>query len=57
MAHIDKTNPKGDRALELFEKGLKPAQIGERLGLGRKNISSLIKDAMKRRKRKQEAAE
>jgi DNA-binding CsgD family transcriptional regulator len=57
MAHIDKTNPKGDRALELFEKGLKPAQIGERLGLGRKNISSLIKDAMKRRQRKQEAAE
>jgi DNA-binding CsgD family transcriptional regulator len=58
MIRIDRTNPKGDRALQLAEQGIAPAAIAERLGIRPSNVYELIKDAKLRRDRKvKEAAE
>jgi transcriptional regulator len=54
MTRIDPTDLKGDRALELFEKGLEPPVIAERLGLNRTNISYIIRIAKARRERLQQ---
>lgn len=42
---------KGERALELYERGLTPAQIAERLGSNPRSVSSLILHARQRRER------
>jgi hypothetical protein len=45
---------KGDRALELFEKGLEPSVIAQRLGGSLDAIHALIKNARARREREAE---
>lgn len=60
MTRYDKANLKGDRVLELLEKGLDPSQIGARLGCPAKNVHGLAFDARRRRAQrldKQEPAE
>jgi predicted transcriptional regulator len=47
-------NPKGQRALELLEKGIPRPVIAERLGISPANISDLIRNARKQRERQQE---
>jgi DNA-binding CsgD family transcriptional regulator len=45
----DEGRKKGDRALVLYEQGVKPAQIAERLGIQPNNVSGLLRNARKRR--------
>lgn len=44
-----KDTSRGDRALELLEKGLRPAQIGERLGVKAGHLQAMIQQARARR--------
>lgn len=56
MTHYDKASPKGDRVLELLEKGLDAGQIAARLGCSAKNIHGLAHDARRRRERRVKAS-
>jgi transcriptional regulator len=47
---------KGDRALELFEKGLDTAQIAERLGTNRRVIATMLCHARAKREKELERA-
>lgn len=47
----DPRQEKGDRALELFEKGLKRGEIAERLGVSPHNVSGMLQRARARRER------
>jgi DNA-directed RNA polymerase specialized sigma24 family protein len=49
-------NNKNERALELFEKGLTPDQIAERLGVNPRLIWTMLRNARKRRERELERA-
>ena len=42
---------KSDRALALYEKGLTPTQIAERLGTNPRSTSAMILQAKKRREK------
>jgi DNA-directed RNA polymerase specialized sigma24 family protein len=42
---------KADRALELHDKGLKPAEIAERLGVYPRNVGGMLQRARERRTR------
>lgn len=53
---IDRVHPKGDRVLQLLEKGLTAEQIAARVGCSQSNVSALAADARRRRAQK-EAAE
>ncbi|TAL43809.1 MAG: hypothetical protein EPN91_05490 [Salinibacterium sp.] len=46
---------KQNRALELYESGLKRAAIAERLGVPAVNVSGMIQRARQRREKQQEA--
>ena len=56
MTHINKSDLKGDRALELLEKGLTRAQICQRLGCNKGSLGTLLKNALARRERLKETA-
>ena len=45
------TEGKAERALELHERGLKPAQIAERLGTKPGHVGGMIQRARQRRER------
>lgn len=53
MPHIDLSNTKSARALELHEKGVPFSAIAERLGVSKPNVYSLIAQARKMRARKE----
>lgn len=42
---------KGDRALALYEKGLSPSAIGERLGVPARHVQGMIQRARQRREK------
>jgi DNA-binding transcriptional regulator LsrR (DeoR family) len=48
---------KADRALELFEKGIKPAVIAERLGVRPTHVGGMLQRARQRREKAREAVE
>jgi DNA-binding transcriptional regulator LsrR (DeoR family) len=49
---------KADRALELFEQGIKPAVIAERLGVRPTHVGGMLQRARQRREKlQQETAE
>jgi DNA-binding transcriptional regulator LsrR (DeoR family) len=48
---------KSDRALELFENGIKPAVIAERLGVRPTHVGGMLQRARQRREKLREAAE
>ena len=47
---------KGDRALELYEKGIPSIVIAERLGVRMSNINDLINNAKARREKRNDRA-
>jgi DNA-binding transcriptional regulator LsrR (DeoR family) len=48
---------KADHALELFENGIRPVDIAERLGTSRSHISGMLQRARQRREKKNEVTE
>ena len=48
---------KADRALKLFEQGIRQAMIAERLGVSPSRISRMLQRARQRREKAKEAAE
>lgn len=57
MPRVDLNNTKSDRALALHERGLSNAQIAEILGVSSGNVSTFIKNALKKRERMRAKAE
>lgn len=57
----EKADPRGhakaERALALYERGLTPAQIGERLGLNAGHVSGYLQRARQRREKAKETVE
>jgi DNA-binding transcriptional regulator LsrR (DeoR family) len=53
----DEAARKADRALELYEKGLKKGIIAERLGVNHQHISGMLQRARERREKAKEGAE
>jgi hypothetical protein len=47
-----KDTSKGDRALELYEKGIKPILIQERLGVRAGHLQAMLQQARARRDKK-----
>lgn len=45
---------KCERALQLHEKGLSPAQIAERIGSNPRNIGTMVKNALRKRELKKQ---
>jgi DNA-binding transcriptional regulator LsrR (DeoR family) len=48
---------KADRALELYERGLKPFVIAERLGISQSHVQGMLQRARQRREKAKEMAE
>lgn len=48
---------KADRALELYERGLTPAVIAERLGTSQSHVQGMLQRARERREKAKEPAE